>query len=163
MSIHFDRTRDCLKQFDFQRLFCRRVGLVSSRAAHGFRGSCQGRKVQVRHIGGTGRSGRPGSRISRWFRSQMPGTRAAVHKGCRSSTRKSADLFGSRPHPESLVLGQTARREVLPPGSPFLQRTARGLVLTKLGQMVFDLADFDAKGNVSIVEGVETPARSARH
>ncbi|HEV3005230.1 MAG TPA: hypothetical protein VGX78_12255, partial [Pirellulales bacterium] len=152
MPIDFAHLRDCLKEFDFQKLFVRELGWSQPAAKADVPFEVKGRSFsrrQAAQLAGvavleiTAADGRiPDAK-----------TRAAVHREVAKLHHEHVLIFLDRQRTQSLWYwvkrqdGKTFPRDHL-----YVKGQPGDLFVSKLGQIVFDLADFDAEGNVSIIE-----------
>jgi hypothetical protein len=160
MPIDFERTRDCLKQFDFGRLFIEELGWSqpTSRQPVSFAAKEAGfTRRQVASLAGAVVL----EIIADDGRIPDAKTRAAVHKEIARLHHENLLIFVDADHAQSLWYWVKRQDEKQSPREHLYARGQPGdLFLSKLGQMVFDLAELDADGNVSIVE-VATRLRAA--
>lgn len=152
MAINLNRMRDCLRQFDFERLFVEELGwsqpanrqLVSFEVK-----DSQFFRRQVAQLAGvvvfevTAEDG------------CIPDvkTRAMVHREIAKQHHENLLIFLDQDHTQSLwywvkrLDGKTFPRDHL-----YIQGQPGDLFVSKLGQMVFDISEFDEEGNVNLVE-----------
>ncbi|HUY31877.1 MAG TPA: DNA methyltransferase [Pirellulales bacterium] len=152
MPINFPHLRDCLKEFDFQKLFVRELGWSqpagNADVAFEIKGESLTRR-QVAQLAGvavleiTAADGRiPDAK-----------TRAAVHREVAKLHHENVLIFLDRQRTQSLWYwvkrhdGKSFPRDHL-----YVKGQPGDLFVSKLGQIVFDLGDFDVEGNVSLVE-----------
>lgn len=144
--------RDCLRQFDFQRLFVEELGWSqpSNRQAVSFTvRDDQFFRRQVTQLAGvvvfevTAEDGRiPDAQ-----------TRAAVHKEIAKHHHENLLIFLDQDHTQSLwywVKRQDGK--MFPREHLYVQGQPGDLFVSKLGQMVFDISEFDEAGNVNLVD-----------
>ncbi len=152
MAIDFERTSNCIKDFDFGRLFIEELGWSQPASRQAVPFAIKEARFTRRQIAGlagavvfevTADDGRiPDAK-----------TRVAVHKEIARLHYENLLIFVDADHSQSLWYwvkrhdGKSSPREHL-----YARGQPGDLFLSKLGQMVFDLAEFDAEGNVSIVE-----------
>ncbi len=152
MDIDFNRLRECLKEFDFNKLFVAELGWSqpANRQDVPFTVKDVGFvRRQIAHLSGvvvfeiTADDGKiPDAKL-----------RAAVHKEIAKQHHENVLLFVDLDRTQSLWYwvkrqdGKTLSRDHL-----FVRGQPGDLFLSKLTQIVFDIGDFDAEGNVSIVE-----------
>lgn len=152
MPIHFDRTRDCLKTFDFQRLFVEELGWSRPARKAPLELAVKETRFTARHVAEL--SGAVILELEP-HDGQIPDakTRAAVHKEVAKLHHENLLIFVDRERTQSLwYWAKRDNGRVLPRDHLFCKGQPGDLFLGKLSQMVFDLADFDAEGNVSIVD-----------
>lgn len=152
MPIHFDRTRDYLKTFDFQQLFVEELGWSRPARKAPLDVTVKDSRLICRHVAELG-----GAVVLEVESSEgvIPDakTRAAAYKEIAKLHHENLLIFVDRERTQSLwywVKRQDGKQ--LPRDHLFLKGQPGDLFLGKLSQMVFDLADFDAEGNVSIVD-----------
>jgi hypothetical protein len=152
MPFDFESTRDCLKEFNFQRLFIEELGW--SRPA---RRTSMNVAVKDEHFAGHHIAELAGAIVLEVesHDGSIPDakSRAAVHKEVERVHHENLLIFVDRQRTQSLwywVKRQGGKK--LPREHLFCKGQPGDLFLGKLSQMVFDLADFDAEGNVGIVE-----------
>jgi REP element-mobilizing transposase RayT len=152
MAIDFNRLRDSLKQFDFHELFVNDLGWsqpTSDREIPFTVKDVGFVRRQIAQLAGvvvfevTSEDGRiPDAKI-----------RAAVHKDIAKQHHENLILFVDLDRTQSLWYwvkrqeGKTFARDHL-----FVKGQPGDLFLSKLGQIVFDIGEFDEEGNVSVVE-----------
>lgn len=160
MSIQLNRIRDRLRQFDFARLFIEELGWSQPTSKQPVLFDVRDQQFsrqQIAHLAGvvvfevTGENGSiPDAK-----------TRAAIHKEVAKHHHENLLVFLDRDHTQSLWYwikrqnGKTYPRDHL-----YVQGQPGDLFVSKLGQMVFDITEFDEEGNVSLVE-VARRVRSA--
>ena len=160
MAINFHRMRECLQTFAFHDLFVSELGWSqpATKKAVAFAVKGEGfRRQQMAQLGGAvvfeisaDNGAIPNAR-----------TRAAVHKEIASQHYENILIFLDAARTQSLwywvkrEAGKSYPRDHL-----YVKGQPGDLFLSKLGQIVFDLSEFDAEGNVGIVE-VATRIRSA--
>ncbi|MBM4089145.1 MAG: ATP-binding protein [Planctomycetes bacterium] len=152
MPIHFERTRDCLKEFDFQRLFVQELGWSRPARKTPVDLAVKESRFACRHVAEL--SGAVVLELER-HDGTIPDakTRAAVHKEVAKQHHENLLIFVD--HERTQSLWYWAKREegrTFPRDHLYCKGQPGDLFLGKLSQMVFDLADFDAEGNVSIVD-----------
>ena len=151
MTINFERTRDYLKQFDFRQLFIEELGwsrparktpleLAVKDANYSSRQIAQLAGVVVFEVEAAD--------------GLIPNakSRAAVQKEIAKLHHENLLIFIDKQRTQSLwywVKRQDGK--LLPREHLFFKGQPGDLFLGKLSQMVFELADFDAEGNVSVV------------
>ncbi len=152
MAIHFERTRDYLKDFHFQRLFIEELGWSHPARRTAAELTVKDAGFSCRHIAELA-----GVVVVEVEPVDGPipdaRTRAAVHKEVSKQHHENLLIFIDRDRTQSLwywVKRQDGK--VHPRDHLYCKGQPGDLFLSKLSQMVFDLADFDAEGNVSIVE-----------
>jgi hypothetical protein len=152
MPIQFERTRDCLKQFDFQRLFIEELGWSRPARRTPQEVNVKESRFMCRHVAELA-----GAVVCEVESSDgiIPDakTRAAVHKEIAKLHHEHLLIFVDRERTQSLwywVKRQDGKQ--FPRDHLFCKGQPGDLFLGKLNQMVFDLADFDAEGNVSIID-----------
>lgn len=152
MSIHFERTREYLQHFDFQRLFVEELGWSRPPHKATFDLNIKNSRFSCRYVAQL--SGAVVAEIEPHDGSIPEAkTRAAVHKEVAKQHHENLLIFVDRERTQSLWYW--AKREdgrVFPRDHLYCKGQPGDLFLGKLSQMVFDLADFDAEGNVSIVD-----------
>ncbi len=152
MALNFNRMRDCLRRFDFRRLFVEELGwsrpsnqqTVSFTIKDG-----QFFHRQVAQLAGvvaielTAQDGRiPNSK-----------TRAAVQREIGKQHHENLLIFLDEDRTQSLWYwvkrqdGKTLPREHL-----YVQGQPGDLFVSKLGQIVFDISEFDEDGHVSLLD-----------
>jgi len=152
MAINVNHIRDCLRQFDFQRLFVEELGWSQplNRQAVSFTvKDNQFFRRQVAQLAGvvvfevTAEDGRvPDAQ-----------TRAAIHREIAKHHHENLLIFLDQDHTQSLWYWvkrqdrKTLQREHL-----YVQGQPGDLFVSKLGQMVFDISEFDEAGNVNLVD-----------
>ena len=160
MAIQFERTRDCLKQFSFNKLFVEELGwsqpgtrkaveFTIKDAAYTRRPIAELAGVVVLEI--AAKDGKiPDAK-----------SRAAVHKEVAKLHHENLLIFVDADRTQSLWYyvkrqnGKSYSRDHL-----YCKGQPGDLFLSKLGQIVFDLSEFDHEGKVSVVE-VATRLRAA--
>jgi hypothetical protein len=151
MAMHFERTRECLKQFDFKRLF-NELGWSRPVRKTAFDVTVKEARFNCGHVAEL--AGAVVLEIES-HDGAIPDakTRTAIHKEVAKLHHENLLIFVDRERTQSLWYwvkrqeGKQFAREHL-----FFRGQPGDLFLGKLSQMVFDLADFDAEGNVSIVD-----------
>jgi hypothetical protein len=152
MRLNIERARDCLRQFSFQRLFIEELGW--SRPARK-----AALDIDVKEARFVGRqvaelSGAVVLEVEAHDGSIPDAkTRAGVQKEVTKLHHENLLIFVDRERTQSLwywVKRQDGKQN--PRDHLYLKGQPGDLFLGKLNQMVFDLADFDAEGNVSIVD-----------
>jgi hypothetical protein len=152
MSIEFNRIRDSLKQFDFHKLFVNELGWsqpVSRQESPFTVKDASFVRRQIAELAGVvvfevfAEDGKiPDAKM-----------RAAVHKEIAKQHHENVLLFVDHDRTQSLWYwvkrqdGKTIPRDHL-----YVKGQPGDLFLSKLSQIVFDIGDFDAQGNISIVE-----------
>ena len=152
MPIHFDRTRDFLKQFDFRALFIEELGWSQPSRKTPLEIEVKGARFTCRHVAQL--AGAVVVEVEAEH-GTIPDakSRAAVHKEIAKLHHENLLIFVDRQRTQSLWYwvkrqdGKLFARDHL-----FFKGQPGDLFLGKLAQIVFDLADFDAEGNVGIVE-----------
>ena len=152
MSINPSRMREYLRSFDFQRLFTQELGWSQPSLKHDIPFEVHDQRFQrkqVAQLAGvaifevSGDEGRvPDAK-----------TRTAVHKEIAKHHHENVLIFVDRERTQSLWYW--ARRQdgkVYPRDHLYVRGQPGDLFVSKLGQMVFDLSEFDQEGNVSLVE-----------
>ncbi|WP_165224676.1 Eco57I restriction-modification methylase domain-containing protein [Aquisphaera insulae] len=152
MSLNVERARDCLRSFDFSRLFIEELGW--SRPARRADVAIEAKDARA--------TGRHAAELSGAVVIEVTAhdgaipdakARAAIHKEIAKQHHENLLIFVDRERTQSLWYwvkrqdGKSLVRDHL-----YLKGQPGDLFLGKLNQMVFDLADFDAEGNVSIVD-----------
>ena len=160
MPIHFEHTRECLKQFDFQRLFVEELGWSNPPRRKADEIAVKESRFTCRQIAEL--AGAVVLEVEA-VEGHIPDakTRAAVHKEIAKRHHENLLIFVDRERTQSLwywVKRQDGK--LFPRDHLFCKGQPGDLFLSKLGQIVFDLSEFDAEGNVSIVE-VASRLRSA--
>src|SRR5262249_33872505 len=145
-------TRDYLKQFDFQRLFVEELGWSRPARRTPLQVKINQADFTCRQIAELG--GAVVLEVESLARS-IPDAklRATVQREISKQHHENLLIFIDHERTQSLwywVKRQDGKQ--YPRDHLFCKGQPGDLFLTKLGQMVFDLADFDAEGNVSIVE-----------
>lgn len=152
MTIHFERTRDYLKQFDFRKLFVEELGWSQPSA----------RKPVAFAVKEAAFTRRPLAELAgvavleiEAENGKIPDAklRFAVHKDIAKHYHENLLIFVDADRTQSLwywVKRQDGK--LFPRDHLYLKGQPGDLFVGKLGQIVFDLADFDAEGNVGIVE-----------
>ena len=149
--MHFDRTRDYLKQFNFKDLF-NELGWSRPGRKPPFEVNVKESRFACSHVAELAGA------VVLEVESQdgmIPDakTRTTVHKEVAKLHHENLLIFVDRERTQSLwywVKRQDG--EQFPRDHLFFKGQPGDLFLGKLSQMVFDLADFDAEGNVSIVD-----------
>ncbi len=151
MGMHFERTRECLKQFDFKRLF-NELGWSRPARKTTFEVTVKEARFSCSHVAELG-----GAVVLEVESDDgaIPDakTRTAIHKEVAKLHHENLLIFVDRERTQSLwywVKRQEGKQ--FPRDHLFFRGQPGDLFLGKLSQMVFDLADFDAEGNVSIVD-----------
>jgi hypothetical protein len=160
MALNIGRVKDRLKEFDFQRLFTDELGWSQPGGRQSTAFEVNGHRFErneVAHLAGVAvfevreDEGRiPDAR-----------TRAAVHKEVAKHHHENVLIFVDANRTQSLWYwakrqdGKTYPREHL-----YVLGQPGDLFVSKLGQMIFDLSEFDDEGNVSLIE-VARRVRSA--
>ena len=152
MALNFNRIRDYLREFDFQRLFVEELGWSrpSNQQAISFSTKDgQFSRRQVAQLAGvlvfevTAQDGRiPDAK-----------TRALVHREIARQHHENVLIFLDQDHTQSLwywVKRQDGK--ILPRDHLYVQGQPGDLFVSKLGQMVFDISEFDVEGNVSLID-----------
>src|SRR5215831_10471187 len=155
MAINVNHMRDCLRQFDFQQLFVEELGWSQplNRQAVSFAvKDNQFLRCQVAQLAGvvifevTAEDGHiPDAQ-----------TRAAVHREIAKHHHENLLIFLDQDHTQSLWYW--AKRQdgrMFPHEHLYVQEQPGDLFVSKLGQMVFDISEFDEAGNVSLVDVAE--------
>jgi hypothetical protein len=152
MAIHFERARRNLHQFDFHKLFVEELGWshpANPRAV----------QFEIREAQFTRRpiAGLAGVAVFEVQASdgKIPDakTRAAVHKEIAKLHHENLLIFLDAERTQSLwywVKRQDGK--AVPREHQYFRGQPGDLFLSKLGQIVFDLSEFDEEGNVSVVE-----------
>ncbi len=151
MPMHFDRTRDYLKQFNFKDLF-NELGWSRPVRKPPFEVNVKESRFTCSHVAEL--SGAVVLEVESPD-GMIPDakTRTAVHKEIAKLHHENLLIFVDRDRTQSLwywVKCQDGKQ--FPRDHLFFKGQPGDLFLGKLSQMVFDLADFDAEGNVSIVD-----------
>ena len=151
MAMHFERTRECLKQFDFKRLF-NELGWSRPVRKTAFEVTIKEARFNCSHVAEL--AGAVVLEIES-HDGAIPDakTRTAIHKEISKLHHENLLIFVDRERTQSLwywVKRQEGKQ--FPRDHLFFRGQPGDLFLGKLSQMVFDLADFDAEGNVSIVD-----------
>jgi hypothetical protein len=154
-SVNFNRMRDRLSEFQFQRLFIEELGwsqpatrqpqpLAVKGSAFSLRQVAQLAGVVVLEV--TGPDGSiPDAKL-----------RAAVHKEVAKQFHENLLVFVDAARSQSLwywVKRQNGKQQAR--DHLYLKGQPGDLFLSKLGQMVFDFSDLDDEGNVPVVEVAE--------
>src|SRR5436190_8880952 len=160
MAINFERTRERLAQFDFRKLFVEELGWSQPSSRKSI-------DLAVRDAEFTRRSVAELAGVV-VFEVEANGgkipdakVRAAVHKEIARLHHENLLIFVDAQRTQSLWYwvkrqdGKTYPRDHL-----YLKGQPGDLFLSKLGQIVFDLSEFDDEGNVSVIE-VANRLRSA--
>ena len=149
--MHFERTRECLKQFDFKRLF-NELGWSRPVRKTAFEVTVKEARFNCSHVAEL--AGAVVLEVESHDGTIPDGkTRTAIHKEVAKLHHENLLIFVDRERTQSLWYwvkrqdGKQYARDHL-----FFRGQPGDLFLGKLSQMVFDLADFDAEGNVSIVD-----------
>ena len=152
MAIHFERTRDRLKQFEFHALFVEELGWSQPTA----------RKTVEFTVKDSSFTRRPIAELAGVVvleieaeDGKMPDAplRLAVHKEIAKHYHENLLIFIDHDRTQSLwywVKRQDGK--LYPRDHLYLKGQPGDLFISKLGQIVFDLSDFDAEGNVGVVE-----------
>ena len=152
MTINFEKTRNCLKQFSFNTLFIEELGWSQP-------GNRNAVSFTVKDISFTRR---PVAELSGVYVIEVEAedgkvpdakTRAAVHKEIAKLHHENLIIFVDHERTQSLwywVKRQDGK--LLPRDHLYFKGQPGDLFLSKLGQIVFDLSEFDAEGNVSVVD-----------
>jgi hypothetical protein len=152
MAIDFNRLRESLKKFDFHKLFVSDLGWSQPASRQDVAFEVKGAgfvRRQIAQLAGvvvfeiTADDGKiPDAKL-----------RAGVHKEVAKQHHENVLLFVDLDRTQSLWYwvkrqdGKTFPRDHL-----FVKGQPGDLFLSKLGQIVFDIGEFDAQGNISIVE-----------
>jgi hypothetical protein len=152
MALDIGRVKDRLKAFDFQHLFTDELGWSQPASRQSVSFEASGHRFErreVAHLAGVAvfevqeDEGRiPDAK-----------TRAAVHKEVAKHHHENVLIFVDAKRSQSLWYW--ARRQngkTYPRDHLYVQGQPGDLFVSKLGQMVFDLSEFDEEGNVSLVE-----------
>jgi hypothetical protein len=152
MSINFQRTRDYLKQFDFRALFIEELGWSRPTNKKAIPLAVKDAPFTVEHIAQL--AGAVVLEVRADDGSIPPAkTRAAVHKEIAKLHHENLLIFVDRQRTQSLWYWVKRQDGKLYPRDHLYCKGQPGdLFLGKLNQMVFDLADFDAEGNVGIID-----------
>jgi len=152
MPIQFERTRDCLKRFEFEQLFVEELGWSRPARKATSDVNVKESRFTCRHVAELA-----GAVVCEVESNDgvIPNakTRAAVHKEIARLHHENLLIFVDGERTQSLwywVKRQDGKQ--FPRDHLFCKGQPGDLFLGKLSQMVFDLADFDAEGNVSIVD-----------
>jgi len=152
MPLNIERTRDCLRQFSFERLFIEELGWSRSLRKAPLEIDVKESRFACRHIAEL--SGAVVLEIKAPDGSIPDAkTRASVHKEVAKLHHENLLIFVDRERTQSLwywVKRQDGKQ--VPRDHLYFKGQPGDLFLGKLNQMVFDLADFDAEGKVSIVD-----------
>ncbi len=159
MALDISRVKKRLQDFDFQRLFTEELGWSHPLGRQAVPFEANGHRFErkeVAHLAGVAvfevkeDEGRiPDAK-----------TRAAVHKEVAKHHHENVLIFLDGKRTQSLWYwakrqdGKTYPRDHL-----YVQGQPGDLFVSKLGQMVFDLSEFDDEGNVSLVEVARRVAR----
>ncbi len=152
MPINFDRLRESLKQFDFQNLFVGELGWSQPAGR-------QETPFKIKEAGFVRRQIAQLAGVVVFEIAADDGkipdakTRAAVHKEIAKQHHENVLIFTDRERTQALwywVKRQDGK--TLPRDHLFVKGQPGDLFLSKLGQIVFDIGDFDTQGNVSIVQ-----------
>ncbi|MGQ4809131.1 hypothetical protein NKDENANG_02533 [Candidatus Entotheonellaceae bacterium PAL068K] len=152
MSIQLNRIRDHLQQFDFTRLFIEELGWSQPTSPQPILFEVNDQQFcrqQLAHLAGvvvfevTGeKGGIPDAK-----------TRGAIHREVAKHHHENVLVFLDHDRTQSLwywVKRQDGKG--YPRDHLYVQGQPGDLFVSKLGQMVFDITEFDAEGNVSLVE-----------
>ncbi len=152
MSINPSRIREYLRKFDFQRLFTQELGWTQPSLKHSIAFEVHDQRFQRRQVAQlagvvvfevSGDEGRvPDAK-----------TRTAVHKEVAKHHHENVLIFVDRERTQSLWYW--ARRQdgkTYPRDHLYVRGQPGDLFVSKLGQMVFDISEFDQEGNVGLVE-----------
>ena len=152
MAIDFNRIRDCLKRFDFQSLFVEELGW--SRPANRTESSFNVKDASFTRRPVAQLAGAAVFEIAAGD-GLIPDAklRAAVEKEVAKQHHENVLIFTDANRTQSLwYWAKRQNGRSYPRDHLFVRGQPGDLFLSKLGQIVFDLSDFDAEGNVSIVE-----------
>ena len=152
MSLAISRVKERLQDFDFQRLFTEELGWSQPLGRQAVPFEANGHRFErkeVAHLAGVAVF------EVRDDEGRIPDakTRAAVHKEVAKHHHENVLIFLDGKRTQSLWYwakrqdGKTYPRDHL-----YVQGQPGDLFVSKLGQMVFDLSEFDDEGNVSLVE-----------
>ncbi len=152
MPMQFDRTREHLQQFDFQRLFVEELGWSRPGRKSTFELTVKEERFRCIHVAELA-----GAVVLEVDAQEgaIPAakTRAAVHKEISKLYHENLLIFVDRGRTQSLWYWAKRRDgRTFPRDHLFCKGQPGDLFLGKLRQMVFDLSDFDAEGNVGIVD-----------
>ena len=152
MPLQFERTREYLKQFDFRRLFVEELGWSRAASKTPLDLNVKENRFTCRHVAELG-----GVVVCEVESSDgvIPDarTRAAAHKEISKLHHENLLIFVDSERTQSLWYWVKRRDgKQFPRDHLFCKGQPGDLFLGKLNQMVFDLADFDAEGNVSIID-----------
>jgi hypothetical protein len=151
-AINFNRMRECLAEFQFQRLFIEALGWSRPASRQPAPLTVQGVTFTLRHVAQLAgvvvlEASADGGRIP------DAKLRAAVHKEVTKQFHEHLLIFVDEARSQSLwywVKRQDGKDH--PRDHLFVKGQPGDLFLSKLGQMVFDFADLDESGNVPVVE-----------
>jgi len=152
MRLNIERARECLRQFSFQRLFVEELGWSRPARKTPLDIDVKEARFVARQVAEL--SGAVVLEVEAHSGSIPDAkTRAAVQKEVTKHHHENLLIFVDRERTQSLwywVKRQDGKQ--IPRDHLYLKGQPGDLFLGKLNQMVFDLADFDAEGNVSIVD-----------
>jgi type I restriction-modification system DNA methylase subunit len=152
MALNFDQMRDCLRRFDFQRLFVDELGWSrpSNQQTVAFKiKEGQFARRQVAQLTGV-----VVFEVTSEDRSIPDAkTRAAVYKEVAKHHLENVLIFLDRDRTQSVWYWVKRQDEkILPRDHLYVQGQPGDLFVNKLGQMVFDISEFDQEGNVSLLD-----------
>jgi len=152
MSINPSRIREYLRSFDFGRLFTQELGWSQPFLKHDIPFEVQDQRFQRKQVAQL--AGVAVFEVSS-DEGRVPDakTRTAVHKEVTKHHHENVLIFVDRERTQSLWYW--ARRQdgkVYPRDHLYVRGQPGDLFVSKLGQMVFDISEFDKEGNVSLVE-----------
>ncbi|MHB8897351.1 MAG: Eco57I restriction-modification methylase domain-containing protein [Thermoguttaceae bacterium] len=152
MPIRCERTRDALQQFDFQRLFVEELGWARPTRKAALDVDVKESRLVCRHVAEL--AGAVVLEVEH-HDGTIPDakTRGAVYKEVAKIHHENLLIFVDRERTQSLwywVKRQDGKQ--FPRDHLFCKGQPGDLFLGKLRQMVFDLADFEAEGSVTIVD-----------
>ncbi|MHB1559576.1 MAG: Eco57I restriction-modification methylase domain-containing protein, partial [Isosphaeraceae bacterium] len=152
MALNIGRVKDHLRDFEFQRLFTEELGWSQPAGRQTTPFDANGQRFQRREVAQlagvavfevqSGSGAIPDAK-----------TRAAVHKEVAKHHHENVLIFVDADRSQSLWYW--ARRQdgkTYPRDHLYVKGQPGDLFVSKLGQMVFDLSEFDDEGNVSLVE-----------
>ncbi len=152
MPLNIERTRDCLREFRFDRLFIEELGWSRPIRKAPLDIDVKDLRFACRHIAEL--SGAVVLEVE-----APDGTipdakaRSSVHKEVAKLHHENLLIFVDRERTQSLWYWVKRQdRKQIPRDHLYLKGQPGDLFLGKLNQMVFDLAEFDAEGKVSIVD-----------
>ena len=152
MPLNIERTRECLREFRFERLFIEELGWSRPLRKAPLDIDVKESRFVCRHVAEL--SGAVVLEVEAHDGSIPDAkTRAGVHKEVAKLHHENLLIFVDRERTQSLwywVKRQDGKQ--VPRDHLYFKGQPGDLFLGKLNQMVFDLAEFDAEGKVSIVD-----------